>query len=396
MVGTNSIADIWFFLILLSQLSAINSVWQLRFLVRYLTNIMQQSSTLCLLWIKTQFCSHHCTKISRLTGMLQEVLTIRRTILHLTDDTNKFRMQAMDTKVDCGALTNLNHLVLQLFLHLGNNLLDACRVDATVCDELVESQATGLTTDGVKSRNDNSLRRIVNDDLHTAGCFQRTDVTALTTNHTALDIVVINMEHTDTIFYSRFRSNSLNGLDDNLLCLRIGIEFCLINNLIDIGLGIGFGFILERLNQTCLCLISTQARKFLKLCTLLQLHLFQFFVLDSKHFLLIINACLLIIKVILTTTEFFLTLVQRYFTLLQTILTLLDVLIALLHFLFQLALLVQEFLLHFKQFFLLDYFGFLIGSLYHLVIFSLYYITENQVAHSDTHNERHDNGYNRN
>ena len=50
---------------------------------------------------------------------LEEVLAITGTILHLTDDTYQFWMQAMDTQIDGRALTCLNNLVFKLFLHLG-------------------------------------------------------------------------------------------------------------------------------------------------------------------------------------------------------------------------------------------------------------------------------------
>lgn len=69
--------------------------------------------------------------------MLQQVLTIRGTVFHLTDDTDQFGVQAMDTQVDGGTLTRLDDLILQLLLHLGNNLLDAGRVDTSVTHQLV-------------------------------------------------------------------------------------------------------------------------------------------------------------------------------------------------------------------------------------------------------------------
>ena len=55
-------------------------------------------------------------------------------------------------------------------------------------------------------------------------------------------------------------------------------------------------------------------------------------------------------------------------------------LVALLHFLLQLSFLVQEFLLHLKQFFLFEHFSLLTGGINHLIEFSLQYVTENHVS----------------
>ena len=82
--------------------------------------------------------------------MLQEVLTIRRTILHLTDDTNQLWVQTMDTEVDSCTLTSLDDFIIQLLLHLGNHLLNTGWVDTSVSYQLVESQTANLTTNRVE------------------------------------------------------------------------------------------------------------------------------------------------------------------------------------------------------------------------------------------------------
>ena len=112
---------------------------------------MEQTCTLGFLGIETKFGSHHSTEIGSLTGMLQEVLTVRRTVFHLTYDADKFGVQAMDTEVDGSALTRLDDLVVELFLDFGNHLFDTCRVDTTIADQLMESQTADLTTDRIET-----------------------------------------------------------------------------------------------------------------------------------------------------------------------------------------------------------------------------------------------------
>ena len=83
--------------------------------------------------------------------MLQQVLTIRTTVFHLTDDTNQFWMQTMDTQINGCALTCLDNLIIKLLLHFGNHLLNAGWVDTTIADKLMERQTADLTTYRIKS-----------------------------------------------------------------------------------------------------------------------------------------------------------------------------------------------------------------------------------------------------
>ena len=123
----------------------------LTLLIRYFTDIVEQTCTLGFLGIEAKFGSHHCTEVSSLTGMLQQVLTVRRTVFHLTDDADEFGVQTMNTEVDGGALTSLDDLVVKLLLDFGNHLLDTCGVDTAIADQLMEGQTADLTTDRIET-----------------------------------------------------------------------------------------------------------------------------------------------------------------------------------------------------------------------------------------------------
>ena len=296
-------------------------------------------------------------------------------------------MQAVDTQVDGRALTRLDNLVVQLLLDLGNHLLDAGGVYAAIAHQLVESQTAGLAAHGVEAADDDSLGRVVDNNLDAAGSLQSTDITTLATDDASLDVVVVDVEHRDAVLDGRLRSHALDGLYHDFLGLGIGVQLGLIHDFIDIAGSGGLGFVLQRLHQTVASLLGTQSREFFQLLTLLQLHLLQFVLLHGQQFLLVVEALLLVVEVVLAATELFLALVQRYLALLQLVLALLDVLVALLHLLLQLCLLVQEFLLHLQQFLFLHHFGLLIGGVNHLVVFSFQYEPENQVSANAAYNQ---------
>ena len=150
MVSTNGVADVRFLLIFLCNLGTIECVRQFTLLIRHLTYIVQQAGSLCLLGIKAKLSSHNSTEIGCFACVLQKVLTVRRTILHLTNNTYEFRMQSVYAKVDGCTLTCLDYFVVKLLLYFSHNFLDTCRMNTSVGYKLMQSQAANLTTYRVK------------------------------------------------------------------------------------------------------------------------------------------------------------------------------------------------------------------------------------------------------
>ena len=219
-------------------------------------------------------------------------------------------MQAVDTQVDSCTLTSLNNLVVKLFLNLCHNLFNTSGVDTAIANQLMESQTTYLTTNGVKTTDNDSLRCIVNNDFYTTGGLQCTDISTLTTNHTAFYVIIINMEYRYTVLDGSFSSYSLDGLNHNFLCLCIRIQLGLVHNLIHISCSIGTGLVLHGLYQAVLSFLCAQSREFLQLLALFLLHLTQFILLQCQCLFLIVNALLLVVKIVLTTSQLLLALVQ--------------------------------------------------------------------------------------
>ena len=176
--------------------------------------------------------------------MLQQVLSIRRTILHLTDHTNQFRMQTVHSQIDHGTLTGLYDLVFHLLLHLRYHLLDTSRMDTSVLYQLMQGQTSDLTANRIESGKNDSLRRIIHHDLNTGSGLQSTDITSLTTDDTAFDLVRFNMEHGNRVLDSRLRRYPLDRLDHDLLRLLISGHLRLLDDLVDVRSGLRLCLIL--------------------------------------------------------------------------------------------------------------------------------------------------------
>ena len=253
-------------------------------------------------------------------------------------------------------------------------------MDSAVSHELVESQPADLTTYRVESRDDDGLRRVVDNDLNAARSLERTDVSTLTTDDTTLHLIIINMEDTHRVFDGGLRSDTLNGLDDNLLCLHVGIELRLVYHLIDITGSIHLGLVLHALHKAVLGFFSRDTGDFFELGTLLLLHLVEILLLHGHELFLILQTLLFTLHILTDLGEFLLLLVQRELTLLELVLSGLHLLVVRLNLLIQFTLLIKEALLHLKEFLFLYNICLFVGSFNHLIIFPLNYITENIVT----------------
>ena len=140
----------------------------------------------------------------------------------------------MDAEVNGGALTRFDNFFFHLFAHFGHDFLDACGVDASVGNELVECQAADFAAHGVEGGDDDGFGRIVYNDFHASCGFEGADVAAFASDDAALHFIVVDMEDGDAVFDSRFGSHALDALDNDALGLLIGSHFGIIHDFVDI------------------------------------------------------------------------------------------------------------------------------------------------------------------
>ena len=101
----------------------------------------------------------------------------------------------MYTKVDSGAFTCLDNLFFHLLTHFGNHLFDACRVDTSVSNQLVQCQTGYFTANRVERRKNDSLGGIIYYDFNTGSSFESTDIAAFASDDASLDFVRFNVEY---------------------------------------------------------------------------------------------------------------------------------------------------------------------------------------------------------
>ena len=234
MVCADGVADFGFLLEFLGQLCAVECVGQFAFFVGHLTNVVEQASALCLLGVQAEFGCHNGAEVGCFASVLQEVLSVGGAIFHFAYDAHEFGVQSVDAEVNGGALTCFDNFLFHLFAHFGHDFLNACGVDASVGNELVECQAADFAAHGVEGGDDDGFGRIVYNDFHASGGFEGADVAAFASDDAALHFVVVNMEDGDAVFDGRFGSHALDALDNDALGFLIGGHFGIVHDFVDI------------------------------------------------------------------------------------------------------------------------------------------------------------------
>ena len=120
---------------------------------------------------------------------------------------------------------------IYLTLSLLHHLLDTGRVDAAVQDQLLQRQPGDLPADRVKAGYCDSLRRVVDDQVHPGQGLQGADIAAFAADDTALHLIVGQGHHGHRGLRHMVSSTALNGQGDDLtglgvsLVLEAGLDF---------------------------------------------------------------------------------------------------------------------------------------------------------------------------
>ncbi len=120
-------------------------------MIHCLANIMQQAGSLCHSDIKPHLSSKQACQVSHLDRMFQRILTIACSELHLAQKLHKLRMDAVYANLQCCRLAFLLDHDLDFSLSLLDHLLDPCRMDPPINDQLFKRDPRYLSPDRIKA-----------------------------------------------------------------------------------------------------------------------------------------------------------------------------------------------------------------------------------------------------
>ena len=201
--------------------------------------------------------------------MLKHVLREARAVLELTEQTDDVGMNAVNAGVEGGLFAHFADLHFEFLLALMNHVLDAGGMDAAVLDEAFKSHAGHLTADGAVGGKNHGFRRVVDDEIHAGGGFERTDVAAFAADDAALHVFARQGDGRHGLFAHIVAGVALNGAGQNFLGLSVGgflgLGFDDAHHLGGFMAGARFNF----LEQAGLGLFGRQTGNFLKAAFLL-------------------------------------------------------------------------------------------------------------------------------
>jgi hypothetical protein len=103
-------------------------------------------------------------------------------------------------------------------------------VDPAIRYKALKAQPGYFAAKGVETGKNDGLRGIVNDQVYAGGGFNGADVPAFPPDDLSFDLVGFEVEYSNSVFNSLFRSGSLDALDHDLAGFLIGFLLCFIDN----------------------------------------------------------------------------------------------------------------------------------------------------------------------
>ena len=137
-------------------------------------------------------------------------------------------------------------------------------MDASVGHELVQREPGDFAANGIESRQNDRLGRVVDDDFDAGSCLQRPDIAALAADDAAFHLVAVDVEYRDRVLYRRLGGHALDRLHDDFLGFLAGGHLGLLHDFVDVGHRLGLGLGLHVLDQDVLRLLAAQSADLLE------------------------------------------------------------------------------------------------------------------------------------
>ena len=191
-------------------------------MVHGLAEIVQQAGAFGLFYVHAQFRRHHSAEGGNFQRVLQDVLRVACSVAELPEVADKLGVDAVHAGVEGGLLAHFADLHVEFLLAFVHHVLDAGGVDSAVLNEALQRHFRHLPAQGAVGGEDDGFRRVVDDQIHACGCFQRADVAAFAPDDPPLHVFAGQGDGRDGVLAHIVASVALNAGGDDFLGLSVG------------------------------------------------------------------------------------------------------------------------------------------------------------------------------
>ena len=189
MVGGDPVDHLEGEVVALGDLGADGGVGPLGLVVDRLADVVEEAAGLRCLDVGAELRRDDRREAARLDHVVEHVLAVARAVLEPPQQAQDLHREARDAGVVGCRLARLADHELDLGAGLGDDFLDAARVDPAVGHQLREGDAGHLPADRVEAGEDDGLGRVVDDQVDARRLLEGPDVAALAADDPALHLV---------------------------------------------------------------------------------------------------------------------------------------------------------------------------------------------------------------
>ena len=187
-------------------------------LSKSLTYVMQQSCTPCHCGICADLVCNNSCEQGNLYRMAEHVLTEAGAVTESAEEFNNLGMNSVHARFKYRLLTRLLDGCVHITASLLYHFLNLCRVNTSVCNQLFKCEPCNLPAYGVKARNGDNLRRIIDNKLNARESFYRADISTLSTDYPSLHFLIGQADNGYCHLADVVSGTALNRNGKNVLC----------------------------------------------------------------------------------------------------------------------------------------------------------------------------------
>jgi hypothetical protein len=203
-------------------------------LVRHrLADVVQERRAPRRLHARLELGRHDPGQVDDLERVLEHVLPVARPVAQAPEDLHQLLVEVAAVRLEDCLLAGLAHQLVDLRLRLVVRLLDPRRVDPAVLDQLRERHLRDLAAQAVERREDDGLRRVVDDEVDPGQVLERPDIPALAPDDAPLHVVGGELDDGDGRLGRVARRHALEGVGDEVARLPLRLDARLLLELAD-------------------------------------------------------------------------------------------------------------------------------------------------------------------